>query len=190
MLDADGFLFKKEHANFLVEVTHLGNEILVGGLCEVFQILRNFLDGVSGAHRVIIMIYNNFFIDDIDLALEIILFSNRDEDWPSVGTEFLAHRVYCVIEICACAIHFVDESNTGHPVFRSLSPYSFRLRLNAGHSTEHGYGTVENSERALDLGRKIDVAGSVDNIHAHFDAVVSLVDTFLGALHPRASSCC
>ena len=146
LLDADGLFLEEEHADFLVEVAHLRDEVLVSGLSYVFQILWDFLDGVGRTHRVVVMVNDDLLVDDVDLAFEVIFFSNRDEDWPGVGAEFLAHRVHGVVEIRACAVHFIHEGDAGHTIFGGLAPDGFRLGLHACHAAEHGDGSVENAE--------------------------------------------
>ncbi len=122
------------------------DEVLVGGLSDIFQILWDFLDRVGRTHRVVVMVNDDFLVDDVDLPFEVILFSNRNEDRPSVGAEFLAHRVHGVVEIRACAVHFVHEGDAGHTILGGLAPNGFGLGLHACHAAEHSDGSVENSE--------------------------------------------
>jgi len=64
----------------------------------------------------------------------------------------------------ANGIHFIDKGNTRYPVFVRLSPYGFGLGFNPTLAAENDYRTVEDSEASLDLGRKVHVAGSIDNV--------------------------
>ena len=165
----------------------MGNEVVVGGLGRVLHFLGNLFDGVGGAHRVVVMIDDSLLVDDIDLALEVVLAAERDEDWPGIGAEFLAHGVDGIVEIRAGAIHFINERDAGNSVFGGLAPDGLGLGLDASDAAEHGDCAIENAQGALDLGREVHMAWSVDDVHPHFDSIVGFVDAFLRALHPRAS---
>ena len=62
-------------------------------------------------------------------------------------------------------IHFIDVSDTRNLIFIGLTPNSFRLSLNASITIKNHDGTIQNTERALNFGGKIDVSGSIDNIN-------------------------
>ena len=69
-----------------------------------------------------------------------------------------------VVEVSADPVHFVDEANAGNVVLVGLAPNRFRLRLNACHTVEERYRSVEDPQAALDFGREIDVPGSVNDV--------------------------
>ena len=94
------------------------------------------------------------------------------------------------VEVRADAIHFVDEGDAWHVVFGSLTPDGFRLGLHSGDAAKDGDGAVEHAKRTLHLGREVDVAGRVDDVHALFDAFEHLVNAFFLALHPRTGGGC
>ena len=59
-----------------------------------------------------------------------------------------------------------------------LPPDSLGLGLNARHWTEHGHSTIEHAQTALHLGRKVNVAGRVDDVDVvpfHSQAVAAEV---------------
>jgi len=64
-------------------------------------------------------------------------------------------------------IHFVDEGYPRYPILVGLSPYGFGLGFNPSLAAENDYRTVEDSEAPLDLGRKVHMAGGIDNINVH-----------------------
>ena len=76
---------------------------------------------------------------------------------------FLHHFDY-TIEVRAVYVHLVDISHSRDSVFVSLTPYGFRLRLNTAFGTEYRYGTVQNSERTLNLDREVNVSGRVYDV--------------------------
>ena len=68
--------------------------------------------------------------------------------------------------ICSNAIHLVDKADPRHPIFVGLAPDRLGLRLDAGNRIEYRDRAVEDPQAALDLDRKIDMAGCVDNVDA------------------------
>ena len=74
------------------------------------------------------------------------------------------NRADRVVEIGADAVHLVDEADARHAVFVGLAPDGFRLRLHAGDGVKQRNGAVEHAQTALHLGRKIDVAGRIDDV--------------------------
>ena len=129
-------------------------------------------------------------VEDVDLPLEIILLTERNQYRPGICAELLAHAVDGCVEIRADAVHLIDEGDARHAVFGGLPPDGLRLGLHAGDAAEDGDRAVENAQRALDLGREIHVAGSIDDVYALFDAFENLVDTLLLALQPRTGRGC
>ena len=62
-------------------------------------------------------------------------------------------------------VHFIDKRNPRNAVLVGLPPHRFRLRLDTADSAENTDRTVENPQRTLHLGGKIDVTRGVDNIN-------------------------
>src|SRR5690606_8926010 len=69
-------------------------------------------------------------------------------------------------EVRACAVHFVNERQTGHTVFVGLTPYGFRLRLYTTHSAVNHAGAVEHTHGALYFNGEVNVSGSIDDVDA------------------------
>ena len=69
-------------------------------------------------------------------------------------------------EVGAHAVILVDERDAGDVEVAGLAPHGLGLRLNTGNGIEHGDGTVENAQGALDLGGEVHVAGGVDDLDA------------------------
>ena len=142
----DGLLLEKHHPQFLIKITHLGNEVGISLLRRLFELGRDLLDFIRRAHNVVVQINDGLVIDDVDLAFEVILFAQRNQHWPRVGSEFCAHALHGSFEVGTGAVHLVDERDTRHPVFRRLSPHRLGLRLNSRHPAEYGNGTVQDTE--------------------------------------------
>ena len=64
----------------------------------------------------------------------------------------------------AGAVGLIDESESRNVVAAHLPVDGHRLRLHTGNSAQHENRAVENSQRAFDLDRKIDVARRVDDV--------------------------
>jgi hypothetical protein len=68
------------------------------------------------------------------------------------------------LEICAGFVHLVYKTDGWQIIFLALPPDRFALCLDAFGGVKDGDGRIENSQRALDLGSEINVAGSIDKI--------------------------
>ena len=75
-----------------------------------------------------------------------------------------AHFLDDAREAGAGAVHLVDEGDAGDAVAVGLAPYGLALGLYAADGAEHADRAVEHAQGALDLGREIDVSGSVDDV--------------------------
>ena len=81
-----------------------------------------------------------------------------------VGAEPVAHRLHGGEEVRAGAVHLVDEGDARHLVLVRLPPDRLGLRLHARDGVEDGDGAVEDAQAALDLDRKVHVAGRIDDV--------------------------
>lgn len=71
----------------------------------------------------------------------------------------LFHLFNHIEEVGTAAVHLVHETYTRNIVFVGLTPYSFRLGLNTAYRTEKRHGTVEYSQRTLNLCSEVHVPG-------------------------------
>ena len=72
--------------------------------------------------------------------------------------------VHGAVEVGPFAVHLVDEGNAGDAIFIGLPPDRLALGLDAFAGAEHHHAAIEHAEAAFHLGRKIDVAGRVDEV--------------------------
>ena len=186
VLLGDRFFLEEHHADFLVEIGHLGDEIVVGFLGQFFVVLGNFRDFVGRAHHVVVRVKDGLLVDDVDLSAQVVLFAQRNKDRPNISAELGPHALHGRVEVRAGAVHLVDEGDARNAVFGRLAPDGFGLRLHARHATEHGDRAVEHAQRALHLGGEVHVARGVDDVDAHVDAVEQFENVFLRLLQPRA----
>jgi len=87
-----------------------------------------------------------------------------------------------ILKIRADAIHFVDECDARHFVFRRLTPDGFGLRLHAGNAAKHGDRAVKHAHGTFDFGGKIHVAGRVNDVDAMRNVVKRLVNFIFARL--------
>ena len=184
VLFADRLFLEEHHADFLIEVGHLRDEVVVSFLGQLFVVVRYVRHFVGRTHHVVVGVEDGLLIDHVDLAAEIILPAERDENGPDVGPEFDPHGFDGRIEIRSGTVHLVDEGDAWDVVFGCLAPDSFGLRLHPGNPAKHGDGAVEHAKRAFHLGGEIHVARRVDDVDPHVDAVVKLENIRLHLLQP------
>ena len=67
-------------------------------------------------------------------------------------------------EVCTRYVHLVDITHSRNAILVCLTPYGFRLRLNAALCTENGNGTVKYAERTLNFNSKVNVSGGIYNV--------------------------
>ena len=70
-------------------------------------------------------------------------------------------------EVGSLAVEFVDQREPRHAVLISLPPDRLALSLDALAGGKHDDRPVEHAKAPLHLGRKVDVAGRVDEVHRH-----------------------
>ena len=95
--------------------------------------------------------------------------AERNLHGDRIGRKPLANFVKRALEIGPFAVELVDEGQPRHAVLVGLAPDRFALCLDPLASAEDDHAAVEHAETAFDLGREVDVAGSVDQID---DAIV------------------
>ncbi len=105
--------------------------------------------------------------DQIDDAFELVFLSDGNLDRDRLGIQALADGIDGMLEIRTHLVDLVDETNARNAVLVGLTPDFFRLRLNAVNGVKHSYCAIEHAQGALDLGREIHVAGSIDNVDAN-----------------------
>ncbi len=162
----DRLFLEEQHADLVVEIAPSDRPDPDTPFRQGLLIRRNIGDLVGGAELIVVRIDDRLLVDDVDLALEMIFLAERNQNRPGVGAELLAHAVDRRVEVGADAVHLVDERDARHAVFGGLPPDGFRLGLHAGNAAKDGDRAIEHAQRALDLGREIHVAGSVDDVDA------------------------
>ena len=114
----------------------------------------------------VIVVHIGFHLHQVDDAFEELLRADGQLDRDSVAFQPGLHHFNYVVKISAHNVHLVDIGHSGNLIFICLTPYGFRLGLNATLGTENCYRTIEYSKRTLNLYGKVNVTGGVDDINA------------------------
>ena len=117
---------------------------------------------VAHVRRVGLVLVPELHADQVDDALELLALAGGNGADGRHDVELLLHLLDAVEEIGPHAVELVDEGDARHAMLVGLVPDGFALHLDAADGAEDADGAVEDAQAALDLGREIDVAGSVD----------------------------
>ena len=89
-------------------------------------------------------------------------------DLTSWSTQTLVDHGQRALKVSARAVHLVDKAdarNTPPPVEPiGLAPNRLRLRLHAGHAVKDHHAAIQHTQRALNLGSKIDVTWRINDV--------------------------
>src|ERR1019366_4354580 len=130
----------------------------------LFQQILGNLDLVALRAQRFIPPDARLHLDQVDDALELVLRPHRQLDRHRFALQPADDGFDGMEEIRAPPVHLVDETNARDIVFICLPPHGFRLRLYTGDRVEDSHRAVQHAQAALDFGRKIHVAGSVDYV--------------------------
>src|SRR5208282_2237573 len=109
---------------------------------------------------------DGFHGDHIHHSAKLVFLSDGNLNRDRLGVEALAQGVDGTLEIRTHLVDLINETYARNAVLVGLPPYFFRLWLHSVHRVKDGDGAVEHAQRALHFGRKVDVAGRIDNIDA------------------------
>ena len=104
--------------------------------------------------------------DQVHHSAKLVFLSDGNLNRDRLGVEPLAEGIDGMLEIRTHLVDLVNETNSRNAVLVRLPPYFFRLRLHAVHRVKHRHRAVQHAQRALHLGRKVHVAGRIDNVDA------------------------
>ena len=103
-------------------------------------------------------------IDQVDNTLEGILLTDGQLDGHTVGVQTIMEHLNATVEIGTHGVHLVDVHHAGNLVLVSLTPNGLRLRLNTALGGQNGNGTVQNTQRTLNLNSEVNVTRGVDDV--------------------------
>ena len=174
----DRRLAHRQFGKLIGEVEEGGNKLLapfggqVGDLVGDRAHREGLGRGVPLEHLVPRRIGEELHFDEIDEPAERILdvrraHTQRHMKHQRLGAEPLLDLVDGAEEVGPLAVELVDQRHPRHVVFVGLPPHRLALRLHPLACREHDHRPVEDAQRSLHLGGKIDMAGSVDEVYRH-----------------------
>jgi len=151
----------------IVELSHCIEHLLTILIGLIDHISRNLTDLILGAQRLVVVkiaLHRN----EIDRPAKLSFPPNRNLNGHGIGTQPIDNRLNTGIKVRANSIHLIHESDTRDFVLISLTPDSFRLRLDTLNGVKSGDRTIQHTQGPLDLDRKVYVTRRIDNIDTVF----------------------
>ena len=184
VLAADGLFHQEFLAELLIDTGDHVDQFGVGGFGDGLLVRLEIDDLVGGAEGGVVDVMDRLLVHHVDLAGEVILGTDRDQDPHGIRAELLLHLVEDVVKVRADPVHLVDEHDAGDVILGGLAPDGFGLGLDTGDAAEDDDRAVEHPQRALHLGREVHVAGGVDDVDPLLLAGEGLGDPGFLALPP------
>ncbi|CCZ70185.1 putative uncharacterized protein [Bacteroides sp. CAG:702] len=150
------------HQSF-VELSYFFQHFIAPFIRFVNQVCRDILYLIIGTHGFIMPI-DSFHLDQVNQSLEVFFGTDRNNYRTRISAQYIFHLTYHFEEVRARTVHFVDITDTGNIVLVSLTPYRFRLRLNATYGTISSNSTVQHTQRTFYLSSKVHVPRSIDQV--------------------------
>ena len=140
------------------------NQMSAPFVAFVLEVFRDRNDLIS--HTLVLFVpYDTFHGKEVHNAFEVGLGTYRHLKGNRMCAQTLFHLFNHIEEVGTAAVHLVHETYTRNIVFVGLTPYSFRLGLNTAYRTEKRHGTVEYSQRTLNLCSEVHVPRSVYQVY-------------------------
>ncbi len=165
LVGRDLLVLEELHHQVVVVLGARLDHVVAVHLGVIGELGRDLADGGVDA-LVVLVEEDGVHLDEVDDADEAVLGTDGELDGHGAGAETVAHHLHDVVEVGAAAVHLVDVGDAGDAVGVGLAPHRLGLRLDATDGAEHGDGTVEDAQRALDLDREVNVPGRIDDLNA------------------------
>src|SRR5690606_13585334 len=110
-------------------------------------------------------------LDQINDTRKGVFLAHGNDHGYRVSLQAQFELVVNLEEVGASAIHLIHESQTGHAVFVGLTPYGFRLGLNATYRAIHHAGAIEHTHGTLNFNSEVNVSRGVDDVDAVLGAI-------------------
>src|SRR6266849_6877781 len=161
----NGLAFQKLVQNFVIVLGDGFDKLRMERLSLFLQFRGNIGGLILRANRLVLP-NDGFHGDQIHHSSKLVFLSNGDLNRDWLGVEALAEGIDGMLEISTHLVDLVNETNSRNAVLVRLPPYFFRLRLHSVHRVKYSNGAVEHAQRSFHLGRKVNVAGRIDNVDA------------------------
>ena len=132
---------------------------------KILQVSRNFFDFELSTFGSFVVV-NSFTGYEVNDALEVIFSTDWNLERDRLSTETIGDHAYCTPVVGTDTVHFVDEADTRNAVAVSLTPYGFRLRLNACNSVKHANSTIKYTQGTFYFHSEVNVTRSIDDVYA------------------------
>ena len=162
LLGRNRLLLQIEVGHVVVDVGQAHDQILATPGGRAGQLGRDL--GHDLLCAVAIVVADGAHLDQVDQATELGFLADGHLDRDSHGVEAITDGLDSPPKVGADAVHLVDEADARHGETVGLSPDRFGLRLDAGDGVKDDDAPVEDAQRTLHLGGKVDVAGRVDQV--------------------------
>src|SRR4051812_18384954 len=160
-------IFKILFDEGLIHFSHCFQQLLSVFFRFGDHILRN-RDFLIGHTLVILIPHDTAVSNQVNNAFEVILFTDRELKRYRLATEFFFYLLANAKKIGTCAVHFIDESDTGNLIVVCKAPVGLRLRLNTVYGAEQKDETIEYTERAVNFHCEVNVSGCIDDVYVIF----------------------
>ena len=158
----------------LVAFEILFHQIVVlfdGQFDQLFAPSFDIIDHIGGnifncvVHRIARFIPDPGFAgQQIDYAAKLFFNADRQHHHHRFGSEDFIDLLDNSVKICTGAIELIDVDDASDFGIVSVAPVGFRLRFNSTRTAEHTDTTIEHLQRTVNLDRKIDVSGGIDDV--------------------------
>ncbi len=131
-------------------------------LGQLLHVIRNLFAADVLPELVVIDV--GLHLHQVDQSLVSVFFADGELNRHCIAFQTIFHHLDHMEEISPHDVHFIDIGHAGNVIFLRLAPNGLGLRFNAALSAENGYGAVEHTKGAFHLDRKVNVAGSVNDV--------------------------
>ena len=111
---------------------------------QILHVVGNLFDSHILAQIIVIDVGLHF--NEVDYSSECVFRTDRELNRNRIGFKAIFHHLHYVEEVGAHNVHFVYISHSGNLILVRLTPYRFRLGLNAAFSAEYGNRAVKHSQ--------------------------------------------
>src|SRR5690606_34822063 len=132
------------------------------------------VDNIPGSPELVVMPEKSLHLDQVDDAFEVAFRADRKLHRDRHGAQSGLDHFKAAEEVRANLVHLVAEDHARNMILLRLPPHGFGLRLHAGIRVEQRNGTVEHTQRTLDLNGEVDMAGSIDDVEAAQPSIATL----------------
>jgi hypothetical protein len=164
-VDGDVLLLEGELHDLVGEVSGRVEKLAALGSRELGELVGDGVQGLRIDHALVVFLeVPGGHRDEVDETPELVLGSHGNLGRDGRCAQAILHGVDGMEEVRAHAVVLVDEGDAGDVVVVGLAPDRLGLGLDACDGVEDRDGTVEDAQRALDLGREVDVTRGVDDL--------------------------